>query len=66
MDFMVYTIGLHIYQFKFYSSGDVLNVFFASFQYPLSDGAVVLFPAFGRDLAHMDRSPFITVCISKN
>ena len=63
---MVYTIGLRAYQFNLYSGGDVFNVFLASFQYLLKDGTAVLFPTFGRDMAHMDKPPFIAVCISKN
>jgi len=66
MDPIVYTIGLHVYQLNWRSGDDVFNVFLASFQYPPNDDTAVLFPAFGRDMAKMDKTPFIAVCISEN
>jgi hypothetical protein len=53
MDRLVYTIGLHVYQFKLYSGGVVFNIFLASFQFPLNDGTAVLFPTFGSDMAYI-------------
>jgi hypothetical protein len=32
----------------------------------LNDGKAVLFPTFEREMAQMDKPPFIAVCFSKN
>jgi len=66
MDLIFYKIGLHVYQLNSCSGDDVFNISLASFQCPRNDDTALFFLAFGRDMAKIDKMPFIAICISKN